>query len=51
MIGNEELFKNLSKEAVLQTLDRLCFSLRGIYILKEIGQSKFFGVSATLLKI
>lgn len=32
----------------MQTLDRLCFSLRGIYILKEIGQSKFFGVSNPL---
>ena len=39
------MFKNLSKDLVSQTLDRLCFSLRGIYILKEFGLPKYYAVS------
>jgi hypothetical protein len=29
----------------MKSLDRLCFSLRGIFILKEFGDSKYFEVS------
>jgi hypothetical protein len=46
-LGNEDMFKKLTKDSVVRALDRLCISLRGIFILKEFGDSKFFEVSIT----
>ena len=33
------MLKKLTKDVVVGVLDQLCFSLRGLYILKELGPS------------